>query len=806
MQTSMLLGIFDWIGEFFKSLFNLIPKIMYLLYASIACVIDVLQLFFRKLAGLDVYYVDGEAITGDLVTNFITGILGINAEGLTYSALSTVFWSMLIFGIIICFVATFIAIIKSHYTYDDKAAKGPMQYVYTGVKAIINMVAAPIIIVLALFVSEALLSALDTITSTNSGTIAALYGDAVEELHAIDTVKSATGKAKEKTYISYDLFGFQGHILYGNTSESDWSGWAIATKDAKEMALIGSKNETFSGSLFKVAAYNANRARLGQITLNSTFTGTAGSDDCKLFRNAKSQDNLAEMIDTAFACNLKLKKGYTFDYGAFSGEQIVSMNYFTNFLAIGGVGFSKFNVGAVWYYYDLWQFNFIVGFAGCIVCTSIFINIILGLMTRLFMCIGLFLIAPPLFGLAPMDGGKAGKSWRESFTKQVLMTYGSVVGMNLMLMILPYMNTIDFFNIGIADYFARTLLIIVGLITIKAFIGVCSSLVGGEDANKTGDGIKKEVASVAGKATSMTVGAAKLGAKGTALAARGFNQAARLGIAGGQAIGGKIAAARANAQSAKAARLTADAAHNRDGRNNFARINAARALVAGGRGSQNTARQRLMAAGYSKQTANQMIREMRKEIKSGNTNAGSIASHVRTGMATSLTTGASNATTRAASLRTTSTNRLNRAKHHVGVVGSSWMPVGSAIGKGFKKAGTAIGGAFAHPIKTLSRFDSAVGKVKVGSTLGEAIGFAGGALTGDDFVSGFMHDSGIKKKPDPAKETAANTAATKQATQGMARQQAEQRYQTWLATHSSEPADVKAAEKAKIYKEYGLTP
>ena len=90
------------------------------------------------------------------------------------------------------------------------------------------------------------------------------------------------------------------------------------------------------------------------------------------------------------------------------------------------------------------------------------------------------------------------------------------------------------------------------------------------------------------------------------------------------------------------------------------------------------------------------------------------------------------------------------------MVGSSWKPVGSAIGKGFKKAGTAIGGAFAHPLKTLSRFDSAVGKVKVGSTLGEAIGFAGGALTGDDFVSGFMHDSGIKKKPDPAKETAAN--------------------------------------------------
>jgi len=32
MSTSMLLGMFDWIADFFKALFDLIPKIMYLLY------------------------------------------------------------------------------------------------------------------------------------------------------------------------------------------------------------------------------------------------------------------------------------------------------------------------------------------------------------------------------------------------------------------------------------------------------------------------------------------------------------------------------------------------------------------------------------------------------------------------------------------------------------------------------------------------------------------------------------------------------------------------------------------------------
>ena len=214
MATSMLLGIFDWVSEFFKELFNLIPKVIYLLYASLACVIDVLQLFFRKLAGLDVYYVDGKAVSGDLVTNFIAGILGINinaTDGVTfeYSALTTVFWSFVVFGIIIAFMSTIVAIVKSHYSYDDKSAKGPMQYVYTAGKAIINMVAVPIIVVLGLYVSQGILTALDTMTSTSSGSVVSMYGsDKLSLIQSVDTVKSATGLSKDKTYIYYDIFGF----------------------------------------------------------------------------------------------------------------------------------------------------------------------------------------------------------------------------------------------------------------------------------------------------------------------------------------------------------------------------------------------------------------------------------------------------------------------------------------------------------------------------------------------------------------------------------------------------------------------
>ncbi len=515
MATSMLLGIFDWIGEFFKELFNLIPKVIYLLYASLACVIDVLQLFFRKLAGLDVYYVDGKAVSGDLVTNFIAGILGINinaTDGVTfeYSALTTVFWSFVVFGIIIAFMSTIVAIVKSHYTYDDKSAKGPMQYVYAAGKAIINMVAVPIIVVLGLYVSQGILTALDTMTSTSSGSVVSMYGsDKLGLIQSVDTVKSATGLSKNKTYIYYDIFGFGGAISYGNNPN-------MLTAKAKDLALIGAQNQTFSGSLFKVSAYNANRARIGQYKISSNILGTA-SNEYTLFGNAETDDELANMIDTAFACNLHMDGWHwANNWGSISSDK-----YFTNFLIKGGSAFSKFNVGLVWYYYDLWQFNFIVGFAGCIVCATLFVNIIMGLIARLFMCIGLFLVAPPLFGLAPLDNGNAGKSWRQNFMKQALMAYGAVVGMNIFFLILPYMNEIDFFNIAIADYFAQTLVIIVGLITVKAFISVLSGLIGAEDANKSGEGIAEEVGTVAGKATKMTVGAAKLGAKATGMAVKG---------------------------------------------------------------------------------------------------------------------------------------------------------------------------------------------------------------------------------------------------------------------------------------------
>lgn len=548
--------MFEWIGDFFGELFSLIPKVIYFLYASFISLIDLIQLLFRKLAGLDVYYVDGHPVTGDIVTNFIQGILGINmgsaSDTMDYSPLVTVFWSFVIFGVIVCFVATLVAIVKSHYSYNEKSAKGPLPIVATAGKALINIFIVPIIVVFGLWLSQAILTALDDITTTGNDEIEALYGDRT------DILQTATRADGTETYIYYDMFGFSGNVVYGEREAlGNIADWINNTFDANlpteiDYAKIAANAQPFSGSIFKVAAYNANRVRNNEYVSDGVpITITGYGDDMNLFGNANGDPVvLADMIDTAFANFLHLDKGYQmiydgdFDWGdgsdvAEKANYLSVDRYFTMFSTNAVSSFSKFNVGLVWYYYNLWQFNFIVGFGAAIVAISLFLNLIFGLMVRFFLSIILFLVMPPLAGLAPLDDGKAFGQWRTTFIKQVIIAYAAVVGMNLVLILLPYINKIDFFDIPIADLVVQTLFIIVGLVAIKNIINVLSQVIGSDDLRAQGDSVAGDVKSTVGKATLMTAGAAKLGGKAFA-SLTGAGIAAQLGARGAKKLGEKI--------------------------------------------------------------------------------------------------------------------------------------------------------------------------------------------------------------------------------------------------------------------------
>lgn len=473
--NSMLGSFWTNISDFITGIFALIPQYLYFFYTCIASVLDLFQFVIRKLAGLDSYYVNGVETDGDLLSQFINGILGLNGS---YSALNTVFWSLVIFGAIVLVVGLIMSLIKAHYNYDSKKSR-PSAILGKGLKAIGTFAIVPLVTVFGVYLSSILLQALDNITaSSSSGNAASVYANSSGDYSQV--FRADEDEWGNQTYISYDFFG--SHAPTGHQS--------------------------FSGLLFQAAAHDANRVRYGGYT--ASLAGEAWTD-CGIFNSTLSSDqgqteDVANMIDYAFMNNLTLSNPQT--ASVLQSESMMLMSSFRYWQSaiwyLGTINFdnfSKYNVGLVWYYYNLWQFNFIIGFLGVIIAVTLFFNIVFGLVVRLIEATALFLVVGPIVAIMPLDDGAAFKKWRKEFVGDVIMAYGAIVGVNLLFMLLPYLQAITFFNSTVLNAIMNMIFVIVGLLAAKQTVTLLSNLIGGKDAYKVGEEAKKE----AGKANLLSV-------------------------------------------------------------------------------------------------------------------------------------------------------------------------------------------------------------------------------------------------------------------------------------------------------------
>ena len=538
MGTVSLLNL----GFFAKlaTIVDIIPKIIYLLYACLASAVDALQALVRKLAGLDVYYqaTTGEAVSGtDPLTEFVYGILGFGNSAPLYEALNTVFWSFAIFGLIILAVSTMAAIIKSHYK-EDSQGTSPWKYIYTAGKAIFTFAVVPVLVIIGLQLSSFVLRTLDNITAgagSEQEMIAMFGSDVVHNRFKSETVEGTAEYDEEGnriegsgtiTYAYYDFFG---------------SGAPSTTT-------------TFSGMLFKAAAYSCNRVRTGSYKLTQLQDdffggGLLGNEDSD-FPDSGSEDEqfkyIADQIDYLFSNNVHLASDYSYWQVVSESNDVAPVWSLTDIT--GGVfktvvgSFSKFDVSFVWIFYALWNFNYITGFVGVFVTFGIMISIILGMMSRLIKGAALFLIYPALLGIAPLDDFKAFKSWGVQFMQQLMMAFGSILGINLLLLILPYVQNINFFDIGIVDAMIQLIMLVAGLLMAKDFISMINSFVGGADASQAGEGAK---GSIGGKL--------KAGIKPAAAIAGGVARTGvKIGTGAVKTVGKSIAVATSKARANKA--------------------------------------------------------------------------------------------------------------------------------------------------------------------------------------------------------------------------------------------------------------
>ena len=478
----------------FLTIFDIIPKIIYLMYSCLASAADAMQLLVRRLCGLDLYYIDGEEVLlTDPLTEFINGILGIGNSAGTMQALNTTFWSLAIFGLILLALTSIVALIKAHYK-EDVASTSPGKILYGAFKSILTFAIVPIVVVIGFQLSGLLLRTLDNITggTVSEETVNGIYGSD----HGFKEVGERDGT---KIYSSYDLFG-------------------VLAQPAT--------NSPISGQLFRAAAYQSNRFRLGTYTTDNVKDGNKDVS-LGLLGKGPSYDSaedkneyLAYQVDYAFMNSLQIKddkqieNSTIMDNANNAGNRIGKSNNF----AVGNKveSFTKYNVFLIWVYYDLWQFNFIIAFAGALSVFMIMVSIIIGLMMRLIKSAAMFLIYPPLLGLAPMDNFKAFQSWANEFIKQILSAFGAIVGINLLFLILPYVQAISFFNQWFLDGIVNVVFLATGLIMVKDFISMVAGFVGGGDVFSTGEGAKGQVA-----------GTLKKGIVGAATGGAGFLNATR---------------------------------------------------------------------------------------------------------------------------------------------------------------------------------------------------------------------------------------------------------------------------------------
>ena len=479
---------------------DVIPKVIYLLFACIASAVDAMQMLVRRLCGLDVYYVNGSSVElQDPLTEFINGILGIGNSSGTMQALNTTFWSLAIFALILLALTSIVAIIKAHYN-EDSGKTNPTKIIYNAIKSAITFVIVPVVVVIGFQLSSLLLRTLDNITAgtTSEESISGIYGSSV----ASEFVPSGT-RDGNNIYTSYEMFGIG----------------APAT------------NSPIFGQLFRSAAYQCNRVRKGDYSIANVTGSSLGMD---IFGQGSSYNSaedkaeyLAYQIDYAFINNLQLSESRSYSQLEDSAEDAGVWVHFLSFSWGDKISyFSKYNTSLVWLYYDLWNFNFIIAFAGALSCFGIMISIIIGLMMRLIKSAAMFLIYPPLLGLAPMDEFKAFKSWSNEFIKQILSAFGAIVGINLLFLILPFVQSISFFNNYFLDSIVNIVFLATGLIMAKDFISLVSGFVGGGDVFSTGEGAKSNVAKTIGSGTKLAVGAGAVAAGtlglGGAVAVKGY--------------------------------------------------------------------------------------------------------------------------------------------------------------------------------------------------------------------------------------------------------------------------------------------
>jgi len=395
----------------------------YGVFIAFANILDVIQMLFRKLAGLETYIIRGVQTSEprDLALELINNQTVMN-----------IFWSMLILGAVLLFITTFIAVIKSEYQpLEQRFANSKGKVIAKSLKSVALMITVPVAAFFGIIIGNALLKSIDSATSFSS-------------------------------------------------------------------------DANLSSRIFVASAYNANKAREGVDSFDQAFLDSLKTkNNFGLFVESSSGyivETVADKIDRAFRDNaVPLGSDYDNDFEDYP------------------TSFSIYNIRLVAFYYNVLDFNLIIALGVTIMMITILMQTLMALIKRLYAVVLLFVISPPIMALTPVNED-AYKAWKKEFIKSVLMAYSVIVVMNIYIMLIPVLGSIQFFtptdemhgmvlldtSMNFLNLLAQLLILVAGAVFFKDFSGTLANIIGGDNAlSKDNLGANKEFLGTTSKAMSI---------------------------------------------------------------------------------------------------------------------------------------------------------------------------------------------------------------------------------------------------------------------------------------------------------------
>lgn len=496
LMPSLLNGIVDDVKNWFTGFLDLIPKACYMLITMIFNIMDLFQTLFRKIAGMDTVYFFSE-----------TGVpMPVGGDGndivltlLNNNTIRDAIYAMIFLSIVLLFVFTIISILRTEYNAEDSKSASKGRVIGKSLRALGLFFLVPVICYMGIFLSNNLLMTLDKATTPLPNQLSAESLEVFEQGYYLD--------------------------IFGTT--------------------IKTTNTPFSGMAFRASAYSANRIRNDQkfanfmafdgetdgtgITFGKTFMPTADSST----GNLTGREVASNKLDDAFANGYLLKEGKQIsinervdkidNYSArvYLKKMTYAVVFATNDNNTAITMMNKNRVNLVWFYYNLWEYDFVLGLGVIFIMTALILNITLGVMKRVFDLLILTIISPPIAATLPLDNGEAFKKWRVKYVAKTIQAYGPIVAMNLFFMIVPFIREFSFIGytsegvykpVIAADYLIQSFFVIVGLVAVKDISKTLSDMIGAEDAQEGGKAISGDVAGTALKTAAVTSKAAAVGA------------------------------------------------------------------------------------------------------------------------------------------------------------------------------------------------------------------------------------------------------------------------------------------------------